>query len=75
MQHIWSMSFKKGLNIFHNAGTNHLLIILSPVMCRMPIESDHFQSLTFKLTFDNLIYSSQIGGHSTGQLQKESNIY
>lgn len=64
------MSFLKGLNIFDNAGTNHLLIVLSPVICRMP-KSDRFQSLTLKLTFDNLIYSSQIGGHSTGQLQKE----
>lgn len=71
MQHIWSMSFLKGLNIFDNAGTNHLLIVLFPVICRMPIGSDRFQSLTLKLTFDNLIYSSQIGGHSTGQLQKE----
>lgn len=52
-QHIWSMSFKKNLNIFHSAGTNHLPVILSPVICRMPIKSDRIQSLLFKLTFDN----------------------
>lgn len=70
LQHIWSMSFKKGLNIFHSAGTSHLMVILSPVSCRIPIKSDCFQSLMFKLTFDNPIQSSQVGQHSTGQ--KES---
>lgn len=72
LQHVWSVSFIKGPNIFHSAGTNNLLVILSPAFCRMPIRSDHFQSLMFKLTFDSLIHSSHIRQHSTGQ--KESSL-
>lgn len=72
LQHTWAMSFRKGLHVFHNAGTNCLLTILSLGICRMPIEvlSDCFQSLMFKLAFSNLILVSQKAGDSTGQLQK-----
>lgn len=64
LQHIWAMSFKKGLNVFRNAGTNCLLTVLSPGHCRMPIKvaSDCFQSLMFRLTFGNLILASQKAG-------------
>lgn len=75
LQRIWAIkkSFKKGLNIFQNAGTNCLLTVLSPGICRMPIKvvSESFQSLTFKPTFGNLILTSQKGGASTGQLRKK----
>lgn len=73
LQHIWATSFKKGLNIFQNAGTNCLLTILSPGICRMPIKvvSESFQSLVFKPIFGNLILTSQKAGGSTGQLWKK----
>lgn len=48
LRHIWARSFKKGLNIFHNAGANCVLTVLSPAVCRMPVNmaSDCFNVQT-----------------------------